>query len=445
MNKNALLLLALVALFAVPVHAAVSASDAVIFVSEDRHFLGKNDTVEQPTVAITHAAKKYWMIPVLHGTDVATFIPVLASETTVSTQKAVNDQLFSTAQFLRSYLNYKNGLAAKNTKWFLASDNQLIISDLSTGLNDAIYRLNIVKTDYSAGAADITAMQNQLVSMSQSASDLSQAIFEFVQAESQFVAEPDTAKISSVPDAQKAANEKLFALESEARDYQTKVSNLKLKISKSTLPADKKSNYIKLIDPPASLYTIGSTSIGNWVILANEAQTQVQGIYTQAKSKDFLDSSTTGLDERVAQDRAYSALFGLDDDFKTKTRYPSLDTAIKDITSDDKKNTWVNTDQLQQAADNFQKASDAFDSRQFDVAVTLAAKAKTNVQRVISDGTIDPTPPDTTYENLLNVAIVVLVLVIVLYFLKNRNKIVGAITPASNSETGVDLNAWKKY
>ncbi|MDO8625478.1 MAG: hypothetical protein Q7R47_05325 [Candidatus Diapherotrites archaeon] len=448
--KNALAIgvLLLLALVAIPVHvqAAVSASDAVIFVSEDNHFLEKNDSIEQPTVPIIHATKKYWVIPVLHGTDVATFIPIPLSELSVSDSQPVNEQLYSTAQFLRSYLIYKNGLAAQNKKWFLGSDNQLIIADLATGLTDSIYRLNIVKSDFSEGANDITTMQNQLSSMSQTSGELSQAIFEFVQAENQFVSEPDTGKISAIQDHQQAANEKLFGLETQARDYQSKVLNLKLKISKSTLPADKKNNYIKLVDAPPALYTIGSTSIGNWVILANESQTQVQGLYTQAKSKDFLDTSNEGFSERNNQNKTYAALFGLDDDFKTKTRYASLDTAIKDITAEDKKNTWKNQEQLQLAADNWQKAIDAYNNRQYDIATALAAKSKNNVQRVIADGLIDQTPPNPAYQNLITIAIGVVVLIILLYFLKNRGKIIGALArPQESADPGVEVNAWKRY
>ncbi len=426
------------------VHASVTAFDAVLFVSEENHFLLKSDEVEQPIVPIVHDGKKYWVVPVIRGTDVVTFIPIPFTEKKVSENQPVNDQLYSTAFFLRSYLTYKNSLATQNKKWFLGSDNQLILEQLATSLNDGIYRLNIVKSDLPQNATEITSMQADLAEMSSQADGLSDAIFEFVQTENQFVAEPDTKNLSSIKEQQAVANQRLFELEAQARAYKSKAESLKLAISKATLTADKKNNFIRLADPPADLYTIGSTSIGNWVILANDAQTQVANIYNQSKSKSFLEEAAKAFVTRNNQNNTFNVLWGIDEEFKKKTPYPTLDTAIRDITSDEKKLTWANQEQLQEAYSNWQRAVEAFDQSQYETAALLANKSKRAVERVISSGTIEEEPNPVNYGTLLNIAIIVLILVIVFYFVKNRDKILGTGQTA-NPDQGVDLDAWKKY
>jgi len=435
--------LSLFALLFTPVFAAFSSSDAVLFVTEENHFLEKTEDVEQPTVAITHGNIKYWVLPVIRGTDVVTFIPIHINEKTVSQNQAVNEQLFSTANFLRSYLTYKNSLASQNKKWFLGSDNQLIIENLSTSLKDSVYRLNIVKSEFPEGSADSAKMQTNLNSMASSAATLSQSIFEFLQTESEFVSAPDTGKTAAIKDQQAATTELLLLLETQAREYKSQVSALKLKISNSNLPADKKNNFTKLVDPPEELYTIGSTSIGNWVILSNEALAQVQSIYTSSKSKTFLEDASNAFTVRNNQNATYAVLFGLDNELKTKTPYPTLETAIKDIASEQKKSTWTNQDQLQEAYTNWQNASEAYDNKQYDLAKTLGQKSKKAVLRVIADGTVEIEPDPINWDLLMNALIAGFILIILLYFVKNRNKIIGAIAQPAPEE-GVDLNAWKR-
>ncbi|GEM_PF-2504794 len=442
-RKNlAWVFLALVVFF-LPVRGAISSADSIDFVSEENHFLEPNDSVEQPVVPILHGTEKFWVIPVISGSEVATFIPVYVSEKKLSDNRAVNEALFSTAQFLRSYILYKSNLASQNKRWFLGPDNSLILSRLSRDLKDELFTLNIVKADFAQGKEQIELMQSQLSEMSDTADQLSDAVFGFVETESEFVSAAGTSDLALIRDSAFNAFDILFELESQASAYQSEVSALKLDISQSNLPADKKNNFINLVDPPPELFTLGSTSIGNWVIASQEARSLILAQYNLAKSKSFLDAAWAEFSSRVARNAAYAEIYGSDEPFREKAGYSSLDAAIRDMALPGNAAQWQNQEKLAQALSDFDKSVRAFENQQFDVAIALAQQSKRAAERVVAAGVIPPKADGFNPEQWINVAIIVLLIVIVLYFVRNRSHIMGAFAKSSGEES-VDLDNWKK-
>lgn len=425
--------------------AAIAAADAVSFVETENNFLKKNEQLETPIVPITHDGKKYWMVPLLSGEGIATYFPVSYADKTLSTNVAVNGQLFSTAQFLRDYLTYRNKLAQQNKSFFVGRDNQLIIEKLSDALQSEVYELNIIKTELKGVSeqALITEMQSSLNRMATISSDLSQKIGTAVEAESHFTNEPDSRNLSSIRDSFTDAFARLFSLEEEARGYDDKVLRLKGMISTSSLSSDKKSQFVALANAPPDMKTIGSNSIGNWVIVSQETQAKIEQVLTASKSKVFLDAAQQELDKRIKRNKAYSEIFSPDPDFSKKTGSPSLKMAMDDLQSPDKNPLWKNQQQLGVAIEQFNTAARMLNAEEFDLSLVASQKAKRAVELVKKDGLEEPKTEEFDPTILVNIAIVALLLLIVVYFLKNRQKIVGAVV-SEPEPTEVDIYGWKK-
>lgn len=440
-----LLVLGLLLALSFPVLAAVSAGDAVSFVETENNFLKQNEQLETPAVPILHDAKKYWVVPLLSGEGVATYFPVSFADKRLSDNQAVNAQLFSTVQFLRDYLAYRNKLAQQNKQFFVGRDNQLIIGNLSSSLASEVFELNIIKSELPGQQQQslIGEMQSSLNRMATVSADLSQKIGVAVDAESTFTNEPGSSNLESIRDSFSAAFSQLYELEEDARSYDDKVSQLKSQIANSSLSSDKKTQFIALATAPPALKTIGSNSIGNWVILSQETEQSIAQILNKAKSKVFLDSAQQELEKRVKRNQAFSAIFSSDPDFSKKTGFPSLKMAMDDLQSAEKKPLWENREQLAVAVDQYLAAGRLLDSEEFDLSLVASQKAKRAAEIVKRDGFVPEQPQGPDASMYVNIAIVAMVLLIVIYFLKNRQKIIGAVVSEEEPSEG-NKYGWPK-
>jgi hypothetical protein len=441
---NGLALLLLLALLAASVGAAVSASEAVSFVETENNFLKPNEQLETPAVPVLHDEKKYWVVPLLSGEGVATYFPVSFADKSLSTNTAVNNQLFSTVQFLRDYLAYRNKLAQQNKSFFISRGNQLIVGNLASDLSSAVFELNVIKSELPGQQQQslITSMQSSLNHMSGVSTDLSQKIGAGVDAESSFTNEPDSKDLESINNSFSAAFAQLYALEEEARAYETKVSQLKGFIANSSLSPDTKTQFIARASAPPGLKTIGGNLIGDWVILSQETEQSIAQLLSKAKSKVFLDSMQQELEKRIERNRAYAAIFSPDQDFSKKTGYASLKMAMDDLQSVEKKSLWQNQAQLAVAIEQYQSAGRLLDSEEFDLSMVATQKAKLAAVNVKKDGFVPEETDSFDWSMAINIAIVAVILLAVVYFLKNRNRIIGAV--ASEEPQQVDKYGWPK-
>lgn len=440
-----LLVFCLLLAVSLPVWAVVSAGDAVSFVETENNFLKQNEQLETPAVPILHDAKKYWMVPLLSGEGVATYFPISYADKSLSTNQAVNAQLFSTVQFLRDYLAYRNKLAQQNKQFFVGRDNQLIIGNLSSALASEVFELNIIKSELVGKQQQslIGDMQSSLNHMATVSADLSQKIGVAVDAESTFTNEPSSGTLESIRDSFSNAFSQLYELEGQARLYDDKVSQLKSLIANSSLSSDKKTQFIALATAPPALKTIGSNSIGNWVILSQETEQSIVRILAKAKSKVFLDSMQQELEKRIKRNQAFSEIFSPDADFSKKTGYPSLKMAMDDLQSAEKKALWQNQEQLLVAIEQYGAAGRLLDSEEFDLSLVASQKAKRAAEIVQRDGFVEEPPQGPDVSMYVNIAIVALLLLIVIYFLKNRQKILGAVV-SEQEPSEVSKYGWPK-
>ncbi|MBU0636194.1 hypothetical protein KKE06_04175 [Candidatus Micrarchaeota archaeon] len=440
------LIFVVLVLFANSAMAAISAAEAVDFVESENNFLKQNDRVESPNVLIEHQDKKYWMVPLLAGEGAVTFFPVSFADKTLSENEAINSQLFSTAKFLRDYLEYRNSIALQNKRWFMGRDNELIIGDLSFELESEVFELNLIKEELSVpiSVSGIMDMQESLSQMSSLAAELSQKISTASGAEASFTVDPTTSDITNIQDSFDDAFIVLFALEQEARVYSELVSNLKSVISSDDdLSVSEKNQFVTLADAPPALFTIGSTSIGNWVIIAQETQQQITQLLNGAQSKVFLDGAKLELERRKQQNQAFSAIYAVDEDFSDKTDYPSLQVAMNDLQSPTKMDFWENQSQLAIAIEKYANAVRFLGNEEFDLSLIETQKTKNAVELVVQDGLIGNELPPFDYSMIINILIIILILVIVMFALKNRQQLTGTVISKPEGEE-IDVYGWQK-
>src|SRR3989344_7799840 len=109
MNKA--LLLAFLALLAVPAALAVSGNDAVNLVVNQSHFLYDGETYTPPNVSIGHGENSYWVVPITAGRDIVTYFAVVARTGALPPSNAVNRPLYAVADSLRGLQLMKESLA----------------------------------------------------------------------------------------------------------------------------------------------------------------------------------------------------------------------------------------------------------------------------------------------------------------------------------------------
>ena len=425
---------------------AVAAAEAVDWIENQNQYLKKNDSTETPTVLIGHNAQKYWLVPVIAEQDLATFFPVFFGDKAVSVNDGINRELFSTARFLREYLPYKNQVQTNKT-WFIGSDNAFIISKLVDDLQSAQFSLNNLKyeLDKAGVSNDIDSMKASLNQMADTAGHLSGDISASLTTESDFLLEPTTDNDSSIKDSFAVAFDSLLELEGLAREYREMENDLKTTISTSEkLAAFERNNLIPLASAPPSLYTIGSKPIGNWVIIANENRQSVNTIYSQSKALPFLDSAVLEFKKRNELNETYQGIFGTDPEFSASSGSPSLKLALDDLQLPDKKTLWKNQEQLRTALLQYQSAVDLLNSEEFELSKVATQKSKTATLNVLADGFLAEETNEFDPQSLFNVAVIGFVLVILVYALKNRGNIMGAISGSGTNETEMDPYGWNK-
>ncbi|MBS3059256.1 MAG: hypothetical protein J4224_02415 [Candidatus Diapherotrites archaeon] len=215
LTKKTLFLAVLLLFF--PIYAnSISANNAVSFVTQENHFLFEDEDYQLPVVEITHEGKKYWVIPILSGNTLVTFFPVKSEAKELSLSKPLNRQLFKTADTLRS-LSVEKERISKNQQvdWLFASNYVLIFEELSRGLENEIFEMNIIESTLNNAdvSSQVNRMNSSLSAMSLKSGGLTQSITEAIAAEAAFASAPDALSAAKLKDEFDDAFEELWMLQ----------------------------------------------------------------------------------------------------------------------------------------------------------------------------------------------------------------------------------------
>jgi len=415
---------------------AISAQDAINFATKQNNFLYGGESVEIfPNVRIENKNRDYWVITVLNGNTLTGFIPVYDKTPSLPDSEIARRELIKTAYVLRNEKQLAES-SARQGLWLFDASNVKFFSDLSQDLKNERVDLTTIKTSlggFSSLQGEVDDLTEQLDEMWPLAGEISQLLLETSSFESDFAANPDTNELKGLERKFTDSFELMDGLEAERSKYLADLDSLRQAIALTNLPLETKQGLNSLANVPTSLQQFGSK-----MTLAVDLEEKLEAIFNGAAAN--VDSLVLDLSTRERRNNAMQALFGTDAEILEKTGQASLEQLITLLLNEDYFFMWNNQEDLANAKGDWDKAKGFYEAGSFEQAEKNAESSKKYALEVYSAGTKEPEQPFDT--DLLFTGVVLLIIaVIIIYALKNRDKISGLVS----GEKGEDeLNDWNE-
>ena len=419
--------------------AALSSQEALNFATNQNNLLYPGEGVEVfPNVRIKDSGKHYWVITVLNQDTLAGFIPVLDDKNPIlPVSQVARRELLKTNYVLR-YQRKLNESSAQQGLWIFDAQNIKFFSDLSQDLKNEKVDLTTVKTslgDFPNLQNDVDGLSDMLDGMRPLAGKISDSLLDAVSFENDFVANPDTNKLKKFEGMFQDSFDLIKDFEQERLTYLADLDGLRQAIALTNLPIETKQGLNNLANVPNSMQQFGSK-----VTLTIDLEESLIEIFDNASANvDTLDS---GLLTREKRNKAYQKLFGRDSEILEETGQNSLSQLMDVLLSDDYYFSWKNQNDLQRAKEDWEKANAFYNSGSFTQAEQFAAKAKNPAISTYALG-LEEEKPAFDSDLLFGGVVLLIVAVIIIYALKNKEKLLELVS-GTKEEEEVELNDWEK-
>ncbi len=419
---------ALVLAFAILLCAAaysVSSVDAVNFVASSNYFLYDGETYTPPNVPIKYEDKSYWVVPVTSGPDVITYFPIEPESGRLSDSAGVNRGLFAVADNLRELQLLKASLSTgAGADWLFTSNNQRIFSEMAQSLNDNLYQLSTLEATLAQSkiVSDAPQLRASLASMSVQASDVSSKVGAAAAAENAFTTSPSPDALLQMKESFSSAFSALTALNDASLSYQSGLTKLKNQIAVSSLDVQTKAQLEPLLRLPESIPTLRRQA-GSVTQLAQALDAR----YSSSSLR--IDSLLSQLAARIAKDRVHRLIY-TDNEKLKDTGFGSLSKAQAAMLAAENRGLWEDQPRLRQLEDDYRRAVDYYDKRQFVEAEKSALAAIDGASAVYRKGRAQGTsvPAGLSQDFLFKAAGALLLLLALLYVFNNRKKVGEAVS-----------------
>lgn len=404
---------------------AVSSVDAVNFVASSNYFLYDGETYTPPNVVVKYEDKGYWVVPVTSGQDVITYFPIAAESGLLSDSPGVNRGLFEVADNLRELQLLKASLSSgTGADWLFTSNNQRIFSEMALSLNDNLYQLSTLEATLSQSKISSNApeLRSSLASMSMMASDVSSQIGAAAAAENTFTTSPSPDALSQMKGSFSSAFAALSALNDASLSYQSGLTRLKNQIAVSGLDVQTKAQLEPLLRLPESIPTLRKQAGSS-----TQLRQALDARYSSSSLR--IDSLLAQLEARIAKDRVHRLIY-TDNDKLKDTGLGSLSKAQVAMLAAENRQVWVDQSRLRQLEDDYRKAVDYYNKRQFAEGEKSALAAIDDAFAVYRKGRKQgtPVPAGLSQDFLFKAAGAMIVLLVLLYVFNNRKKVGEAVS-----------------
>ena len=413
--------------------AAASSVDAENFVASSNYFLYDAEAYSAPNVTIRHEGKSYWVVSVTSGTDVITYFPIDAQSGALSDSAGVNRALFEVADNLRELQRLKVSLSSgSGVDWLFTQNYQSIFNEMGINLNDGLFQLNAVESTLKSSNvnADVLGLKATLFSMAQLSTDLSGKVSQANIADNTFVTSPSAENLSAMKAAYFAVFAQIAQLNESGLAYQSGLTRLKNEISVSSLDTQTKAQLEPLLRLPESLRSLRQY---------NSNATQLRSALDARFSSSSLrtDSLLEQLAQRIAKDRVHKLIYTENPTLRD-TGLGSLSKAQAAILAPENRPLWVAQPKVRELDEDYRKAVDHYNKRQFAEAEKSAGRAVDSAVAIYKQGRKSNAPPEQgiSQDFLFKAAGALLVLLVILYIFNNRKKVGGII---SGKEEEIDL------
>jgi hypothetical protein len=435
MLKRFLLIMALLLLLGQV--SSISAQDTINFATKQNNLVYPGEIPEVfPNVRLNHKGRHYWVVTFLSSDSLTGFAPVLdSSSPELPDSKIARRELIKTAYVLR-YEQKLDTSSRQQQTWLFDAASAKFFNDLSMDLKNERVDLTTVK----ASLGDYPGLQSQVDSLNEQLEDiypLAGEISDSLQASNAFnasyVAGPDTNRLREFQDSFQAVFDLVAGLDALRAVYLQDLDALRQAIAVTDLPFETKQGLNSLANIPNSFQQFSSKS-DNAIYL----EEKLAEVFDNAFAK--VDGLVSDLETREVRNTAFQALFGRDDEILEETGEGSLGNLFGVLLDEQYIFLWNEQEDLAKAQEDWEKAKAFYEAGSFDQAEDYAIRAKKPALKVFEGGLSQEEPVfDPTF--LFGGAILLIVLLIVLYLLRNRDKIADLV---SSREEEVQLHEWEK-
>ncbi len=401
----------------------ISSSEAVNFVVRENSFLIEGENFQTPVTTIKNEQDNYWVIPVLSGQSAVTYFPVKEKVKALSTNRAVNRELFKTADILRE-LSIEKERVSQNTSvdWLFTQTYVLLFDNLSRSLGNEVFQLNTIASSVNDSQTNskVGILKSALESMSERAARLSLLITDGMRAESSFQSQPSMLRANDLKEKFEEFFSELSLLNDDALAYRSEINSLKDLISTSSADDATKTRLISLADPPAEFNTIG-----NYLLDASEISSAVESVFSRVNAK--IDALLNVFDQRIKRNDAYTALFGSNSDVLSKTdnKFLTENDLVEFVLSTQNRPYWKQKALLHSVESNWLQAKRNFNDQEYDDAKLAAQSALNAALKIYNGGVIDTnsSQPLLSDQTIFQIVTALVVLLVLLFAYNNRKKI----------------------
>ncbi len=393
---------------------AKTASEAISFVSQEKHLIFDNEKATiYPLAKITYENKQYWAVSVLSDDDLVSIIPVNSESLEIPSRLIPKTTIINIAYFFRLYDTIKSN-AQKQGTWLFNLENEKFFADLSSDYHNETFEIESIKSEIPSSLySKANAIKSLLNTLSDSSNELSLLISDIRKKETDFFSNPSPKTFSNLLSSQQSFFSKIKDLDNTNKDYLAKLNSLRLDIAKLNISAETKRSITAILNPPQKTNILSSKT--NYALSLEES-------FDEAKTKADTDSVeiASSLSKRIKKGEAYSLMYAFDNSLFSQTNARSLKQLVEEINSPTYKEKWENQDSLKKMNEYWKKAEIYYNRAQYEEAVLNAKLAKKKALSVYNSGI--KTSSDKS-ETPWNIIILLALVLIAVFIYQNRSKL----------------------
>ncbi|MFH1234962.1 MAG: hypothetical protein V1493_05115 [Candidatus Diapherotrites archaeon] len=408
-----------------------SAEDISNFVSGDTHFLETGETIGN-IIAIRQKEEVYCVVQIVLRSKTSGYIALKGAEKQAITDETLNKRLFQTTEFIVQYQQFKKEIKDKAMTWFIVKWNDA--STIATKISGETLDLDLIRgeLDNSEAYAIVSELEAKLAQISIALEVLKNKMSATDSLESSFVTKPLVGGETGLKDAVTECYSYIAQLHQLNLEYSELQKKLRVEIAGDPdLSMEAKQQLNQAAELPEEF-----SRIEQWYQSAENMSLEktMNTIFLNASgsSAEFAKEVTAMLQRDVA----FKALYSEDPDFKKKTdgNFASLKEAFDKMNGEQIKEFWADQEKLSQFSAEWAAAEDKFQRRDYERALENAKNAKKSALAVYSAGLLEPEPEGINYELLISVAVIIIFVLIILYMIKNRGKLVSFVSGSGEEE-----------
>ncbi len=435
MIKKALSLLFV--LFFVSSCFAATSTDALDFVGRQNYFLEDGEQHElNPNTKISYNEKDFWVVSVFLGDAVTFFVPLEDDkELELANGEITRRKLVETAYSLQLLQKVKS-LFLNQGKWVFSQGNSSFFNNLSLYFKEKKGKLEIVRGDLSSFPEIqelFPSADSKLDSLSALSQQLSVSLSETVNTEATVFAEPDVNSVSALIDSYDSGLELVFELNQVFSELSNEISDISNSIARSDLDSATKFQMNETISVSDNFGYVSS-----W----NQSALQISSSLAQIESKASKDSDTflQVLSIREKKNEAAHFLYSPKESIseKTENSYESLAGLASALLGDPNSGFFEDQEAFAELDDNWRKATKFYAEAKYDIAIDYGKKAEKNSLSVFQAGYAQPDTDIVNEELLITGLAILIVLLIIIYGIKNREKIFSLSNPGGDEDVEID-------